>query len=74
MCIHQPRSSELQCLQLLLGFYYVGMIDQITIHMIEVSLQPPPSPEEVRLLVHGSETQPSNHVVGSTGGLSPHSE
>ena len=72
---HQPRSSpELQCLRFLLGFYYVGVIDRIPVHMIELSLQPPPSPEEVRLLAHGSKAQPSNHVVGSSGVVSPHSE
>ena len=77
-CVHQPRSStKLWCPELLLGFYYVGTINWVIGHIIELNIQPLfslPRGLEVGLISCGSKPQPSNHMVGLSGMAYPHPE
>ena len=50
-------SPELWCPQFLLRLHYIGMIDWLIIHVVELNLQPLPSPD-VRLIPNGPKPPP----------------
>lgn len=59
-CVHQPGiSTELWCPEFLLGSHYIGRIDWIIGHMIELNLQPHSPPWRLGWY---QVAQPLNHM------------
>lgn len=72
-CVSPARDSpELRCLSFLLGFYYGGVIDQIAIHVMKLSLQTPP-PRGYQA-AHMAQSPCPLIMWLTSGAVSPHSE
>lgn len=72
--INREAHSSFECLGFFGGFHYIGVIDWIIDHVIELNPQAPVPSPEVRLIPPGSKPQPSkDHIkIGLYGMASLH--